>query len=310
MVALFFRRRDRTLLIWAAVGTALLTFGMIFAVVGSFFAAQAGGPRRAAELLRTRPRRGRGGELSGLDPDAAAGWAILTPAAGRAEPVVPIVMLLAFWAGRREILERPRRPPAAAATGGGDRDRDRLGRRPTERARPRRRPPRPRPGGLGLQRDPTLTGMCAGVGYVAAFGLLGQWIAARAGGYRPAGRARPGGRRRWSPLPVVLSRAVGLCAPLLSAWGLGLGAVLGSATAALFAIAVWLMTSSARTYLERRDRRGPAEVLLRQLRTDSAKPASRSCAPHGKPVPHTAYTPCGVPVSHACMGNLERVRVR
>ena len=27
MVALFFRRRDRTLLIWAGVGTALLTLG-------------------------------------------------------------------------------------------------------------------------------------------------------------------------------------------------------------------------------------------------------------------------------------------
>ena len=53
-------------------------------------------------------------------------WAILTPAAGRADPVVPIVILLAFWAGRREILERPEDRPAAA-TGGRDRDRDRLG---------------------------------------------------------------------------------------------------------------------------------------------------------------------------------------
>ena len=56
-----------------------------------------------------------------------------------------------------------------------------------------------------------------------------------------------------------------LCAPLLSAWGFGLGAVLGSAQLALFAIGVWLVTVIVAYALERAGRRGPAEVLLRRL---------------------------------------------
>ncbi len=100
---------------------------------------------------------------------------------------------------------------------------------------------------------------------MAAFGLLGGWIAARAMGTGRLGTPIQAvvavGRRS---LSCYLAQSV-ICAPLLSAWGLGLGAVLGSATAALFAIAVWLITVVGAYVLEQRGRRGPAEVLLRQL---------------------------------------------
>jgi uncharacterized protein len=54
-------------------------------------------------------------------------------------------------------------------------------------------------------------------------------------------------------------------APILAAWGLGLGAHLSSATMALFAVGVWLVTVFAAYSLERRGLRGPAETLLRRL---------------------------------------------
>ena len=41
LVALFFRRKDRTLLIWAMVLAGLLVTGMVFAILGAPFAAQA-----------------------------------------------------------------------------------------------------------------------------------------------------------------------------------------------------------------------------------------------------------------------------
>ena len=56
-----------------------------------------------------------------------------------------------------------------------------------------------------------------------------------------------------------------LFSPVLAAWGLGLGARLSSATMALFAVAVWLVTVFAAYALEQAGRRGPAEVLLRRL---------------------------------------------
>ncbi|WP_412775223.1 DUF418 domain-containing protein [Streptomyces violaceus] len=52
---------------------------------------------------------------------------------------------------------------------------------------------------------------------------------------------------------------------MLAAWGLGLGKHLGSATMALFAFAVWLVTVAGAYALERDGRRGPAETVPRRL---------------------------------------------
>ncbi|WP_308050611.1 DUF418 domain-containing protein [Streptomyces sp. TRM72054] len=66
-----------------------------------------------------------------------------------------------------------------------------------------------------------------------------------------------------------------LFAPLLAARGLGLGAHLGSATTALFATGVWLVTVAAAHALERADRRGPVEAALRRLMHGSADGRAR-----------------------------------
>jgi uncharacterized protein len=53
--------------------------------------------------------------------------------------------------------------------------------------------------------------------------------------------------------------------PLLAAWGLGLGALMGGATMVGFACCVWLVTVVGAYALERSGRRGPVEWLLRRL---------------------------------------------
>ena len=50
-----------------------------------------------------------------------------------------------------------------------------------------------------------------------------------------------------------------------ASWGLGLGALLGSATMAAFAVGVWLVTVAGAYAMDRAGWRGPAEVLLRRL---------------------------------------------
>ena len=75
----------------------------------------------------------------------------------------------------------------------------------------------------------------------------------------------PRHRRGRQAVPVRLPRPVLICAPVLAAWGLGLGGVLGNAAVALFAIGVWLLTVLGCAVLERQGRRGPAAWLLRRL---------------------------------------------
>lgn len=56
-----------------------------------------------------------------------------------------------------------------------------------------------------------------------------------------------------------------LFAPVPAAWRLGLGEHLGSATMALFACAVWLVTPAGAYAPARAGRRRPAEAALRRL---------------------------------------------
>lgn len=56
-----------------------------------------------------------------------------------------------------------------------------------------------------------------------------------------------------------------LFAPVLAAWGLGLGTGLTDWQVALYAVAVWLVTVAVAVWLDRTGRRGPFERLLRHL---------------------------------------------
>jgi uncharacterized protein len=262
MVALFFRRRDKTLITWAALLASLLVIGAAFAIVGSVFAARAGAEGQplnflAAELAISGETSYARSILARLES-----WPVLALAQGLFTLVIPIALLLSFWAARRQVLEQPgqhlvllRRTAVAGITLGW------LGGVPHALNH------------LDILAVPdhvswvflvtqSSTGLLAGLGYVAAFALLAHRIAARGTAATPAVQAITAVGRR--SLSCYLAQSV-VFAPILSAWGLGLGAVLSSATVALFAIAVWLATAVLALAAERRGLRGPAEVLLRRL---------------------------------------------
>ncbi|MBR8639907.1 DUF418 domain-containing protein [Streptomyces tuirus] len=116
-------------------------------------------------------------------------------------------------------------------------------------------------GALTVLRD--ITGNAAGLGYVAAVALFAHWWTTRRPrrGATALAAVTSVGKRS---LSCYLAHSL-LFAPVLAAWGLGLGEHLSSATAALFALAVWLVTVAGAYALERAGRRGPAEAVLRRL---------------------------------------------
>src|SRR5690606_32512219 len=65
-------------------------------------------------------------------------------------------------------------------------------------------------------------------------------------------------------LTCYLAQSV-LCAPVLAAWGLGLGEHLSSWSMLLYAVAVGAVIRPFAIWPERRGMRGPAEALLRRL---------------------------------------------
>jgi len=113
-------------------------------------------------------------------------------------------------------------------------------------------------GALGVLH--AATGVAAGAGYLALFGL---WAARRRD--QPRTRAVTGlaatGERS---LSCYLWQSL-ILAPVLSAWGLGLGDDIGTATGYGFAVAVWASSVLLAVALSRAGRRGPAETLLRRL---------------------------------------------
>lgn len=126
-------------------------------------------------------------------------------------------------------------------------------------------------GVLDLSADATLaaggllavqwsTGLAGGLGYVALFGLLATRLAERRRG--PALTAVTAVGRR--SLSCYLTHSL-VIAPVLAAWGLGLGAHLTSATMAAFATAVWLASAAGAYALDRTGLPGPADALLRRL---------------------------------------------
>lgn len=104
-----------------------------------------------------------------------------------------------------------------------------------------------------------LSGIAAGFAYVC----LVAWLAAVGADrlHRPAVRAVAATGER--SLTCYLLQSA-LFAPLLSAWGLGLGARLGTAQAAALAVAVWGVTVAVAVGLRRAGSPGPFEALLRR----------------------------------------------
>lgn len=106
----------------------------------------------------------------------------------------------------------------------------------------------------------TLAGLCGGLGYVAVFGLVAARVRTRPPGV-VRGALQALGKRS---LSGYLAQSV-VFAPLMSAWGLGLGTHLSSWSITVVAIATWLVTVVLAAVLERAGKRGPAEWALRRL---------------------------------------------
>lgn len=122
-----------------------------------------------------------------------------------------------------------------------------------------------------------LAGVAGGIGYAALFGWLGLRLRDRG---LPRAIAAIGRRS----LSFYLLQSV-VFAPLLAAWGFGLGSRIGTAQAFGIAVAVWLLSLALAALLDRRGVRGPAEVLLRRLtyaRLDSV-PTQSTAAPPADP---------------------------
>ena len=256
---LFLERRDRTIAIWAWVLGALLALGALgTAAIGLLLGALdvpfdvEGGD--AASIPAT----------AGLESYPASilarlgMWAVIAPMQGILGLVVPIAILLAILAARHGILEEPERHRALLVrvatwgiaigwAGGLLALAEHLG---------------------ALDAVPSwtfslvhaATGLPAGLGYAALFGLVAARLARRPLGSVPRALTAVGKRS----LTSYLLQSV-LFAPVLSAWGLGLGGVLTEWQGALYAVGVWLVTVVVAVVREAAGRSGPAETLLRRL---------------------------------------------
>ncbi|PUB31730.1 putative membrane protein YeiB [Promicromonospora sp. AC04] len=275
MVWLFFQAKDVTLIVWTWVLGGLLTIGTVFAVVGAWLVAQLPADDATAQSIATSFASSdatmSATSYLGSIVERLGYWSIGTVAQGVLMLVVPMMLLLAFWAGRRRILENPgehlpllRRVAVVGIAIGW------LG---------------PLPSALdhvGVLAVPDhaawvfypvqiLTGFFGGLGYVALFALVGHRVALRRSGAPSnnlfvtdgpfAGAVQAVGKRS---LTSYLMQSV-LCAPILTAWGLGLGEHLTSSTMLLYAVGVWAVTVAFAVWQERTGRRGPAEVALRRL---------------------------------------------
>jgi uncharacterized membrane protein YeiB len=275
--SLFLRRADRTLLVWSAVAavvTILFSAEAIWAAVtgdlgalGSSsteptVAVYASGEENLFAAARTRLE-------TGLFVTFVAGFLSVT---------LP-QFLLGFWAARRRILEEPHNhlrtlrwtavigitigwlgglPAALAHIGVFD------------------VPPAAVSEEGVLSQLRGVTGIPCGIGYVACFALIAHSMARRVRESRPVVAVAAVGKRS---LSSYLTHSL-IFSPLLAAWGLGLGAKLSSATMALFAVGVWLVVALGAYALERADRRGPAEVVLRRLvyRTAGSRPQQEAAS--------------------------------
>jgi uncharacterized protein len=269
LCALFLRRGERPLRIVALTGVGLLTAGFVVAAVVFAWIAAASpdlGPVPESILEEgDRSFSNGAGEDSYLVSMVARliSWVGLLFINGFGV-VLPTAMLLGMWAARRRIIEEPARHLGllrrvaiggvliglAGALPGALQHVGVLDLVPaaglTEAAR------------FGLAWT---SGLAGGLGYVALFVLLAERLT-RAG--RPPAPIRSVAALGQRSLSGYVSHSV-VMAPVLSAWGLGLGAHLTSATMALFAIGLWLSTVIVAAVMERRGRRGPLEVLLRRL---------------------------------------------
>ncbi|MEV8020888.1 DUF418 domain-containing protein [Streptomyces sp. NPDC086554] len=265
---LFLRRSDRALKWWIRIAAAQFVLLAAQPVVSAVLAGELGSLGDAgAEPGANAYAAGESSWVAAAGTRLSSGL-FVTFAAAPLSLVggAYVVFLLGFWAARKGVLENPGRhlpllrwtavtgiavgwlgalPAALAHVGALDVPDDAQS----------------EGGVLTMVRD--ATGNAAGLGYVAAVALFAHWWTRRQSrrGTRALSAVTAVGKRS---LSCYLAHSL-LFAPVLAAWGLGLGEHLSSATMALFAVGVWLVTVAGAYALERAGRRGPAEAVLRRV---------------------------------------------
>lgn len=275
LVWLLFDRRDITVKIWTWVLVGLLALSAVFTLIGGLvmttLPAEVLTGIEAQNTSSSFQSIGGMRELISADPHylasatkRMASWPVATLGAVFSL-TIPAAILIGWLAARHRVLEEPARHRAllrrAAVAGIGT---GWLGGVPTALQH------------LGIWQPPAaawwmvtgltaLTGLAAGIGYVALFGL----IAARGG---PGGLGRAVAAVGKRSLSFYLLQSI-VFAPVLAAWGLGFGARFGTAAAWAFATAVWVVSVALAHLMERRGMRGPFEVALRRLTCGRMEPA-------------------------------------
>lgn len=261
LVRLFLGRRDRTLLIWAGIGVLLL----VVLYVSSAILLLTTDPTAASQQSSGYAAD----DMFGVGADSwlmagiarLASWAVLL-GINAFGVVMPTAILLGMWAARRRILEEPGRHlrllAVTAVVGLGI---GLTGSVPVALSGYTSSTIQQTQHGLLLFGLQWSSGLAAGLGYVGLFGLFAYWVSRRASRGVPVTAITALGKRS---LSGYLTHSV-LMAPILAAWGFGLGDHLSPAIMAGFGIGLWMLTVVAAYFLERANRRGPAEVLLRRL---------------------------------------------
>ncbi|OOC54688.1 MULTISPECIES: DUF418 domain-containing protein [Nocardiopsis] len=258
---LFLRRADRTLLVWAGAITGLMLLLSAFSLVGLAFTPADGAASPAPGLEQLAANIGEP-SLWGAALGRLTAWPLVVLGQGLLGLAVPTAILLGYWAARHRILEEPgnnlallRLTAFAGVTVGW------LGGLPSALAQVGVWELSPTQASM-LSMPHMVTGLACGLGYVSLIALAARRLQERGRGSGPVVEALAATGKR--SLSAYLAQSV-LCAPVLAAWGLGVGAHLTSWSMFLFAVGVWLVTVVAAHALERAGRRGPAEVLLRRL---------------------------------------------
>jgi uncharacterized membrane protein YeiB len=250
VVGLFLHRRSRTLRRWA------IALGGVFVLIAASVL--------VAGMVIAPATEGGAPQLSAITPYVASivprvlFWVPATIAQGVLGFAVPMAVLVAIVCARRRVLESPEahrpllvRTAVLGITVGW------AGAVPSALVQ------------HGIWDVPAwsttplhlLTGLFAGLGYAAVFALLAARFATTGS---PGGLARGLTAVGKRSLSCYLLQSV-VFAPLLCAWGFGLGGVLDEWQAAFVAVATWLVSMAFAVLLDRTGRRGPAEWLLRAL---------------------------------------------
>lgn len=282
LVWVFFERKDVTLAVWIGVFLVLIGALAALSIFGGLVTNMS-----SPEVLEELARANQGADVSSMR-DAAAGD-VAYPASITARLgtwvfiglqglllVVPVCVLSGWLAARHRLLDEPwNHIPRLRLLAIGGLAIGWLGGLPGAMHHAGLLPLHPALFWTFLMFT-FFTGLAAGVGYASLFGLLAVRLE------RGPGAAAVEGGERSLPTFWRLTASVGrrsltfylwqsvILAPLLSGWGLGLGAHLGTAGALAIAALVWVSSLPIAHWLDSRGSRGPAEVVLRRLSYGSA----------------------------------------